>query len=177
MEEQIDILDEKGNKTGKVKAKSEVHKDGDWHRTVHIWFINSKNQLLLQRRSKQKINHPDMWDVSVAGHISAGQTSEEAAMREIQEEVGVEINASELQYLFTVTSDSILNNGTYLDREFQDVYLIKKDLDLSKLTFSDREVDEVRFIDVAEFKKWVEEKRSDLVMHTDEYRQLFAYIG
>ena len=177
MEEQIDILDEKGNKTGKVKAKSEVHKDGDWHRTVHIWFLNSKNQLLLQRRAKQKINHPDMWDISVAGHISTGQTSEEAALREIQEEVGVEINASELQYLFTVTSDSILNNGTYLDREFQDVYLIKKDLNLSMLTFSDREVDEVRYIDIPEFKRWIEEKKKDLLMHTDEYRQLFAYIG
>ena len=57
------------------------------------------------------------------------------------------------------------------------MYLIKKDLDLSKLTFSDREVDEVRYIDIPEFKKWVEEKRNDLVMHTDEYRQLFAYIG
>lgn len=175
-EEQIDVLDEKGNKTGKVVSKTEVHKSGLWHRTVHVWFLNSKNQLLLQRRAKQKINHPGMWDISVAGHISAGQTSKEAAEREIQEEIGTHLDPTELEHLFTVASHSTINNGTYIDQEFQDVYLVRKDLDLSKLVFSDREVEEVMYIDISELKRWVDEKKENLVKHTEEYNRLIELL-
>ena len=47
--EYFDILDENGNKTGKTKLRSEVHRDGDWHKAVHIWIINNKGDILLQR--------------------------------------------------------------------------------------------------------------------------------
>ena len=53
-EEYLDILDEQGNKTGKTKLRSEVHHDGDWHKSVHIWILNSKGDVLLQRRSLTK---------------------------------------------------------------------------------------------------------------------------
>ena len=45
--EYLDVLDEKGNKTGKVKLRYEVHRDGDFHKTVHIWIINKNNDVLL----------------------------------------------------------------------------------------------------------------------------------
>ena len=48
MEEYFDILDENGKKTGKTKLRKEVHKDGDWHKAVHVWIINDKNEILLQ---------------------------------------------------------------------------------------------------------------------------------
>ena len=50
MEEYFDILDENGKKTGKTKLRKEVHKDGDWHKAVHVWIINDKNEILLQRK-------------------------------------------------------------------------------------------------------------------------------
>ena len=54
--EYFDVLDENGNKTGKLKLRNEVHRDGDWHRGVHVWIINSFGELLLQRRSPNKEN-------------------------------------------------------------------------------------------------------------------------
>ena len=52
--EHIDILDKDGNKKGITKTKSEIHKNGDWHRASLVWIINSRNELLIQRRSPAK---------------------------------------------------------------------------------------------------------------------------
>ena len=67
--EYFDVLDELGNKTGEIKEREQVHKDGNWHRAVHIWIINDLCEILLQKRSLKKENHPNMWHVSCAGHI------------------------------------------------------------------------------------------------------------
>src|ERR1700751_5688982 len=106
--ELIDILDAEGNKTGRVKLKSEVHRDGDWHRAAHVWLLRSSNQVLLQRRSRSKENNPGKWDVSVAGHLSAGEASVQAALRETKEEIGLILREDDLQYQFTVTQEQIL---------------------------------------------------------------------
>lgn len=72
MEEYLDVLDADGNKTGIEKPRSLVHRDGDWHRVAHIWVINDKNEILLQRRSHEKDHNPDMLDLSCGGHLSGG---------------------------------------------------------------------------------------------------------
>jgi isopentenyldiphosphate isomerase len=82
--EYLDILDNNGNKTGETRSYDEVHEKGLIHRTVHVWILNSKKELLVQKRSKDRRAHPDYWDISAAGHISAGQTSLEAAQSYLQ---------------------------------------------------------------------------------------------
>ncbi len=54
MEELFDVLDEKGNYTGKVETREKCHKEGLWHKAVALCIINSKNEVLLQRRSANK---------------------------------------------------------------------------------------------------------------------------
>ncbi|KAL0327689.1 UNVERIFIED_CONTAM: Nudix hydrolase 3, partial [Sesamum angustifolium] len=54
----------------------EVHRDGDYHRAVHVWIVvESTQEVLLQRRSDCKDSWPGVWDISSAGHISAGDSS------------------------------------------------------------------------------------------------------
>lgn len=56
--------------------RGDVHRDGDYHRAVHIWiFAENTQQLLLQRRADCKDSWPGLWDISSAGHISAGDSS------------------------------------------------------------------------------------------------------
>lgn len=81
MEEMIDVLDENGIKTGEVLSRSEIHKRGLWHRLIVVAVINEKNEILMQQRSKNKEKNPNMWDISAAGHIGAGQTALSAAAR------------------------------------------------------------------------------------------------
>lgn len=68
----LDVTDEKGNKIGIVKARKDVHHDGDFHRSVHVWLINSKQELLVQKRALTKKVSPGCWSASAAGHVSAG---------------------------------------------------------------------------------------------------------
>ena len=81
MDELIDILDSNGDFTGKTAMKSEAHKNGWFHATVHIWFYTTDGKILLQQRGKHKETHPLLWDVSVAGHVGAGEAIETSAIR------------------------------------------------------------------------------------------------
>jgi isopentenyldiphosphate isomerase len=85
--EYIDTITPDGNLTGESRPRDEVHKNGIWHRSVHIWVLNDKEELLIQRRALQKESHPGMWDVSCAGHIGSGDSSLQAAVRELKEEL------------------------------------------------------------------------------------------
>ena len=112
MEEQIDILDSDGKKTGMVCGRSEVHRRGLWHRTVHIWFFDECGRILFQLRAHDKLNNPNLYDTSCAGHISAGDSSLDSAIREIREELGISKNPADLIYLFESKHESVLNGGT-----------------------------------------------------------------
>ena len=79
IEELIDVLDENGVKTGEILPRSEIHKKGLWHRAIVVAIINENNEILLQQRSANKEKNANMWDISVAGHISSGQDSLSAA--------------------------------------------------------------------------------------------------
>ena len=174
--ELIDIVDEQGNKTGEIITKPEVHKRGLWHQTVHIWIINSRGEILMQHRSEKMENYPGMGDISVAGHISSGEDSKQGALREIKEEIGIDLSASDLQLLATIKQASVLNNKTYFDNEFSDVYLVKLDLDLDQLHLQEEEVAGLRWVPIKEFKKWVKDQKEDLVPHTEEHKFLLTVI-
>ena len=71
--EHIDIVDENNNLIGIKKEKEQAHKDGNFHRSVHIWILNNKYEILLQKRGPNQ-KYPNKWDVSSAGHVKAGES-------------------------------------------------------------------------------------------------------
>ena len=104
--EYLDIYDGNGAPLGIKKTKKEAHAEGLWHKAVHIWIINSKGEVLLQKRSPLVDNHPDKWDVSAAGHISAGEDERTSALREVGEEIGLDLSSADLIHIGTVTQQS-----------------------------------------------------------------------
>ena len=94
MDEEVDILTDSGEYTGTTCLKSEAHKNGWCHPTVHVWLYTADGKVLLQQRGKHKKTFPLLWDVSVAGHVSAGEDILAAAKREVQEEVGYTLRKS-----------------------------------------------------------------------------------
>lgn len=172
----IDILDTNGNKTGQSKPKPDIHRDGDWHRSVHIWILNSKGELLLQHRSKTMDSYPDMWDISSAGHISSGENSMSTALRELKEELGLNITPDKLIYIGEVTQQVVLNNNSYFNNEFNDIYLLKMELDSASLKMEDGEVSEVKWLPWKDVRELVEKKDGNLVPHDDEFKILFQYL-
>lgn len=123
--EMLDVLDpESGQPVGEPKPRSTVHRLGLWHRVVHVWFVTDNGELVLQRRVPWKESHPNLWDISAAGHIDAGETSRATAQRESFEELGVRVPPDAFELLFTIKQSSVLNNNTYFNNEFCDVYLV-----------------------------------------------------
>ena len=72
-------------------SRSEVHGDNLRHRAVHVLIFNERGELYLQQRSRCKDRHPLLWDSSAAGHVMAGEGYDEAANRELQEELGINV--------------------------------------------------------------------------------------
>jgi isopentenyldiphosphate isomerase len=116
------------------------------------------------------------WDISAAGHVSADETSVEAAQKETREELGLDLPESDFEKLFTIEEHVTLNEGTYIANEFQDVYLVQKDVDEEKLSLQIEEVQAVRWIDIEEFKEWIQGKGEPLVPHLEEHTRLLKLI-
>ena len=177
MEEQIDILNEKGEFTCEVRSKKDVHKLGLWYGAVHVWFLNSHGELLLQKRAKQKESYGGFWDISVAGHISAGETSIQSALREIKEELGINVVERELVLFRKVIQQSILDNGLSMKNQHNDLYIIQKDIDISDMTMQESEVQDLKYIHWKDLQKLVENdfkyNGEKLVPHPEEYNLLF----
>ena len=132
MPEFLDILTETGVPTGATIDKADAHRTGAWHRAAHLWILTPGGRLLLQRRALTKENWPGKWDVSVAGHVDAGESAAEAAVREAREELGLEIGAAELTHIGTVREQCVLNGGTYLDNEIHELFVTRRDVETQR---------------------------------------------
>lgn len=98
-------------------------------------------------------------------------------MREVKEEIGLDISPNDLKQIGEIIQQSVLNNGTFINNEYNNVYLVKIDLDINQFKMQVEEVKDLRWIPISEFKKWIEEKRSDLVPHSEEYKLILEYIN
>ncbi|HEX6101059.1 MAG TPA: NUDIX domain-containing protein [Thermoanaerobaculia bacterium] len=169
MLEQIDVLTPDGMPAGIVKPKPDVHRDGDWHRCAHVWIVASDGRVLLQRRALAKENWPGLWDISVAGHVSAGESAMDAAIRETHEEIGLLIAPEDLIHIGTLRYSTRLRDD-YVENEFHEVHIVRRDVDLSTLTLDPAEVAEVRYVGLDELERY------DRVPHEEEYALLSTTI-
>ncbi len=86
--EYFETFDEEGRPAGLV-ARPTVHRDGLWHRAVHVWLFRSDGRVYVQRRTPEKDVSPDCLDVSVGEHLQPGEDFRGAAYRGLSEELGV----------------------------------------------------------------------------------------
>ncbi len=120
-----------------------IHKRGEtmppntYRIVIHVCIFDSNNKMLIQKRTENKSSWPNMWDVSVGGHVLVNETSEAAAMRETKEELGIDIDLN--------NQCPILTN--HFENGFDDFYIVVKDID--KIMIQEEEVSEV---------KWASEK-------------------
>ena len=169
-DELIDILNENGKLTGITELKSVAHKKGLWHASVQIWIYTPNGEVLLQKRASNKDTYPDLWDISVAGHLSAGDTPITAAIREIKEEIGIRINADQFVFL---KRKKVAKRPSELiiDNEFNYLYLVNYPIKIKDLTLQNEEVAEVKLLSLLEFKNDLETNTNSYVPHGRKYYQ------
>lgn len=146
----MDILDEQGNPTGQSCLKSEAHRKGLLHPTIHVWLYTKDGRVLIQQRGKHKDTHPLLWDVSVAGHVSAGENIPLAAVREVEEEVGLSITVNDLESIGTFKAVHKISEN-FIDAELHHIFLCELKVPLSALIKQDSEVDDLALIPLFQF--------------------------
>ncbi len=133
-DEYIEIVNDKGEIIGK-ELRSKVHGNPSLiHRVTHVLVFNPKGELLLQKRSKNKDVAPGKWDTSVGGHVNAGETIEEAVIREMEEELGIKGIMPEFVY-------SYIHSNPY---ETELVYT-HQCIYTGEIKFNHEEIEEVRY--------------------------------
>ncbi len=177
-EELIDVLDENGIKTGEILTRKEVHKRGLWHRIIVVAIINDKNEVLIQQRSDNKDKNPGKWDISVTGHLSAGQDSLTAATREISEEVSVSLGYSvevkDFRFMFSFRKEEKVSEEHY-DRQFYDFFILRQNgLTTDNLRFQASEVQAIKFVSISELNDMREQ--NILVPRDECYDELANYL-
>lgn len=151
-DELFDVVDLYGTPTGITKRRADVHRDGDWHRAIHVWVYGEDGDgafLLLQRRGLEKDSWPGSLDATAAGHLATGETPEDA-FREIEEELGIEPDLGALQHVGTriIAGEQPPHR---LDREVEEIYLLRDERPLKAYRPEPTEVDALVRINLDEW--------------------------
>lgn len=154
----------------KISLKSIAHKHGHLHASVHVWFYTIDGKILIQKRASSKIAFPNLWDVSVAGHVSADETPIQSAIREIKEEIGLTIYEDDLSKIGCF-KERFQHEDDFIDNEIHHIYLCELKVGIEKIEVQKEEVSEVKLIPIHQFKKDVLELnfKKDYTPHYPKY--------
>lgn len=146
MEELLDIYTCQGIHIG-IKSRKECHSENInfYHKPAWSWIYNNKGELLVQKRSKQKKNFPCLWDMPCAGHVSAGESIIQGLIREVKEEIGIDIKENDCKFVFEYLMESA--------KEIGQVYFIKIDKKEDEFILQEEEVELVKWVSFKDFKE------------------------
>ena len=164
----------KGNYRNQKVTRKKAHQLGLYHRASHIWIFRRKKgkmQVLLQQRSAKSEVFPSCLDISSAGHVRAGESYEDAAMRELKEELGLDVNFDDLKSVGyrKIVWDGISHGLSYHDRHISKIFLLFKDVNEKTLHLDKNEVVFVKWMD---WKEYVEGVRHNTIVHDIQIEEL-----
>jgi isopentenyldiphosphate isomerase len=142
-DELFDIYDEQLRPLG-TATRAETHAKGYWHRTFHCWLTRREENrrfVRFQLRQAGKDTNPGCFDITAAGHLTAGETIREA-MRELEEELGLATTFEQLIPLAQIREDASgeVNGMLFIDREVSDVFGLVSEVPLTSLRLQPEEV-------------------------------------
>lgn len=160
--EYLDLVDENDNVIGKEDRNIIYKKDLNNFRVINIMIINSENKIIVPKRSGNRRLFPNCYDCSVGGHVSSGETYEEAAYRELEEELGISnVKLEEIGYF----KSSELNTSSFLK-----MYKLIYDGDLN---YDKDGIQEIFYMDKEEIRKLIEEDASQF---KGDYPKFFKWL-
>ena len=149
-DEILEIMDENNSPLGFSKKRSDVHRDNlEWHRVTAIWVVNDEKEILCQKANVLKdIILKDKWFSIFGGHLQPGQSYESNAIEELEEEIGLKVTSSKLNFIESRMNEEYKHHIT--------VYVVWWNGDLDDLVFNDGEVLEVKWFTIEELYKMKE---------------------
>ena len=150
----IIIVDENDNIIGH-KERGTLTKN-DIYRVSALWITNSKNQILLVRRHRNKTHHPRKWELAVAGTLDEGETYKDNIIKETEEEIGPKTKTDNKYHHFTQWYTLTLDIGV-------DEFIIQED-----------EVEELKWFNKEELEKNLENNNKHYLHKMKDYLNLFS---
>ena len=151
--ELLDIVDKNGAFTGEIVERKKAQELGLLHWEVIIVVINEKKQILLQKRSANKKHFPNKWALC-SGLVISGESCDEAAVRELKEELGVEFQISDLH---------LLEGNLNLTR----FYYVITNYDESQFVIQKEELSSVKWFDLDEILEKVNSGDDSIIIRKD----------
>ena len=134
MEEYWDIYDDNRVFQNRTIRRGETFNDGEYYVCCEVWFQNSKGEMLITQRHPNK-KAGGLWEF-LGGGVLAGETTMQAAVREVKEEINITITVNELSLLH------VYRQKNY----FMDIYLVKKDIDVQNIVFNESETINAKWV-------------------------------
>ncbi|MFA4872487.1 MAG: NUDIX domain-containing protein [Patescibacteria group bacterium] len=146
------VVNEQGVAVGRT-TRREAHRNRELiHPVIGIFVFDTQNRVLLQKRSATKDLNPHCWTLSVGGHIKYGDTPIDTAVREIEEEIGISVNAEQLTLLGTMVTRNEVQSEYW--------YVYRYDLPaVAPLKAHPDEVAELKFVTLAELKRMIHDQK------------------
>lgn len=167
----LKVLDENGNVTDMEKTKKEVHEKHLWHQEVAIFIINKEGKILLQRRSEHVHYNNGKWGM-VANHVGVNQTLIDALIQKAQEEIGYDINPSDVRYL------TMLKRQEEREQRFTYFYYLKTDIKEEDIKLNPYLATDKKWFDFYELQELMLTNSSEVVFkHTPEYINIFGELS
>lgn len=143
--ETIDLYDKNKQLTGETIKRGEEMPKGRFALSVHVWIMNSKGEIYIQRRAKQKEPYPNLWENPGGGAV-IGESSEDAFKREFLEELGIFPDTANAQIIDTIKRE----------KDFVDIWILKQDFDIQDLSLQRKEVYQAKWINLEKLKTMLE---------------------
>ncbi len=164
MMEIIDLYDARKQKLNKTMERSEGEpKDGEYKLSVHVWLLNSKGEILIQKRNEKLKRNPGKWSFT-GGAVDTNETSLEGACREVKEELGIDVQENEIEYLLSFKRE----------KGFVDVWLVKKDVAIKEISLQAEEVAEAKWVNLHELIDLIE--KGEMVASINLYFDFFLKL-
>lgn len=164
MPERFDLYDVNRNLTGKTLERGNKVPEGYYRLVVHVCIFGSDGRMLIQKRQPFKSGWAGMWDITAGGSAQAGDTSQQAASRELKEEVGIDYDLTGIRPAMTI----------YFDGGFNDIYTINMDVDIDSLELQTAEVEQVKWASEEEILDMLHEK--EFVLYKTSFISLLYFL-
>lgn len=143
----IDLYTKDRKKTDTTILRGADVPENHYRLIVHVCIFNSKGEMLIQQRQPFKSVWPNLWDLTVGGSATHGDSSQTAAERETLEEIGYKISLDNVRPALTIN---------FIDG-FDDIYIIEKDIDISELKLQPEEVKTVKWATLEDIYRLLDE--------------------
>lgn len=157
-----DVYDQCMQLTGRTHERGVPLQEGEYHLIVHVYPVNNKGEILIQKRAANVRTKPNMW-ATTGGSVVAGEDMYTGAMRELKEELGIEVEREDARLL------SIMERPN----RFRSVWMVKTDKEISELSLQKEEVADVKWATADEIRRMIQ---TGEFWHYDYMEWLFKKI-